>query len=369
MRLGSRFRGKVGIKKDGTVTAISGEWFVGTGAYSDQTQAQVAVGCGEAQLMLRCRNWDVKTKLVCTNRNPSGMVRGFGGQELESALLPILDTAMAKADLDPVEFYKKNYVKPGDAYYWRNGERYVCKGRDYSDAMAKGAKAFGWKEKWKGWFKPTAVKDVKRIGVGVGVHGNADVGESVSEAYVRLNPDNSATIHTCVSEPGTGQRSSLCKMAAEVLQIPIEKVSIAPADSLINPFDFGLLGSRGTYAIASAVIAAAEEARAKLLEQAAPMLKAAPEGLESEDGMVYVKGRPDVAIPWRKILGLMHTCTGFGRFDPDYSVPNFLILFAEVQVDTETGKLDLLRVVIGTDVGQIIDPPSIEGQLHGALGA
>ena len=117
------------------------------------------------------------------------------------------------------------------------------------------------------------------------------------------------------------------------------------------------------------MIDAAEEAKVKLLEQAAPMLRAVPEDLESEDGIVYVKGRPDEGIPWRKVLGLMHTCTGFGRFDPDYTVPNFLILFAEVQVDTATGKVDLPRVVIGTDVGQIIDPPSIEGQLHGALGA
>ncbi|MGD9040623.1 MAG: molybdopterin-dependent oxidoreductase, partial [Desulfobacteraceae bacterium] len=217
LRLGSRFRGKVGIKKDGTITAVSGEWFVNTGAFSDMAQAQIAVGCGEAQLMLRCPNWDVKTKLVCTNRNPSGIVRGFGGQELESALFPILETAMAKADLDPVEFYKKNYVKPGDGYYWRDGEWYVCRGRDYSDAIDKGIEAFGWKRKWKGWFKPTAVKDTKRIGVGVGVHGNADVGEDVSEAYVRLNPDNSVNIHACVAEPGVGQRSSLCKMVAEVL--------------------------------------------------------------------------------------------------------------------------------------------------------
>ena len=65
----------------------------------------------------------------------------------------------------------------------------------------------------------------------------------------------------------------------------------------------------------------------------------------------------------------MHTCTGLGRFDPDYSMPNFIILFAEAQVDTATGKVDLLKVVIATDVGQIIDPPSLEGQLHGALGA
>jgi xanthine dehydrogenase molybdenum-binding subunit len=146
-------------------------------------------------------------------------------------------------------------------------------------------------------------------------------------------------------------------------------VTIAPADSLINPFDFGLLGSRGTFAMGSAVISAAQDARKKLLEQAAPLLKAAPEDLETEDGMVFIKGRPDAGIPWRKVLGLMQTITGFGRFDPDYSVPNFLILFTEVEVDTETGKLDLPRVVIATDVGQIIDPPSIEGQLHGALGA
>jgi len=369
LRLGSRFRGKVGMKKDGTLTAISGEWLVNTGASCDQTQAQVAVGCGEAQLMLRCSNWDLKTRIVCTNRNPSGIVRGFGGQELESAMTPILETAMAKAALDPVEFYRKNYAKPGDGYYWRDGNWYICRGLDYSDAIEKGALAFGWKEKWKGWLKPTAVQGSKRVGVGVGVHGNADVGESVSEAYVRLNPDNSATIHACVSEPGVGQRSSLCKMVAEVLQIPLESVSIAPADSLINPFDFGLLGSRGTFAIGSAVVAAAENAKAKLFQMAAPILKTSPEGLESEDGMIYIKGSPDTGIPWRKVLGLMHTCTGLGRFDPDYSMPNFVILFAEAQVDTATGKVDLLKVVIATDVGQIIDPPSLEGQLHGALGA
>ncbi|MEJ2729713.1 MAG: molybdopterin-dependent oxidoreductase [Deltaproteobacteria bacterium] len=90
LRLGSRFRGKIGIKKDGTVTAVQGEWLVDTGAFSDMAQAQVAVGLGELQLMLRCDNWDIKTKLVCTNRSASGVVRGFGGQELESALFPIL---------------------------------------------------------------------------------------------------------------------------------------------------------------------------------------------------------------------------------------------------------------------------------------
>ena len=369
LRLGSRFRGKVGLKKDGTVKAISGEWLVDTGAFSDQAQAQVAVGLGEAQLMLRCLNWDLKTKLVCTNRCASGIVRGFGGQELESALLPIFMYAMEQGNIDPTEFFKKNYVKPGEGYYWRDGNWWVSKGKDYSEALENGARAFGWAEKWKGWLKPTAVKDARRVGVGVSVHGNADVGEDVSEAYVRLNPDVTATIHACVAEPGMGQRSSLCKMVAETLQIPLDRVSITPPDSLINPFDFGLVGSRGTYAVGSAVISAADDAKEKLFKMAAPILKTAPDDLDSEDGIVFVKREPDTGIPWRKAIGLMQTCTGFGRFEPDYSLPNFLALFVEVEVDTETGKLDLLRVVSATDVGQIIDPPSLEGQLYGSLGA
>lgn len=369
LRLGSRFRGKIGIKKDGTVTAVSGEWFVDTGAFSDMAQAQIAVGCGEAQLMLRCQNWDLRTKLICTNRSASGIVRGFGGQEFVAALSPLLQQVMEKASLDPVQFFKKNYVKPGEGYTWREGTHWVCRGRDYSGTIDRGAQAFGWKDKWKGWLQPTETRGVKRIGVGVGVHGNADVGEDESEAYVRLNPDATATIHVSISESGMGQRSNLCKMAAEVLQIPIERVNITPADTLVNPFDFGLVGSRGTYAVGSAVIKAAEDAREKLIEMAAPKLKASPEDLETMDGKIYLRQSPQERISWSRALGIMQTCMGFGRFEPDHSIPNFLIQFVEIEVDTETGRLKLLRVLSATDVGQIIDPPSLEGQLNGALGS
>ena len=95
--------------------------------------------------------------------------------------------------------------------------------------MEKGAERFGWKEKWKGWLKPTAVNGARRRGVGVGVHGNADIGEDASEAYVRLHPDGTALVFSCVTEHGTGQRSNFVKMAAEVLQIPLERVSMAPS--------------------------------------------------------------------------------------------------------------------------------------------
>ncbi|MCX5811898.1 MAG: xanthine dehydrogenase family protein molybdopterin-binding subunit [Proteobacteria bacterium] len=368
LRPGSRMQAKVGMKKDGTVTAISGKWLIDTGYYSMTTQSQVAVGCGEVQIMVRCPNWDLRPTIVCTNRNASGIVRGFGGQELKCALIPLLSLAMEKAGIDPLEFFKKNYVKPGDGYFWRDGIWYTYRGVDYTKTMDKGAQTFGWKEKWKGWLKPTTVNNSKRTGIGVGVHGNADIGEDASEAYVRLHPDGTAMLFSCITEHGTGQRTNFVKMAAEVLQLPMERISVAPSDSLINPYEFGPAGSRGTYAIGSAVIAAAEDARQKLFELISPMLGAEPSDLDTVDGTVFIKDNPEKRIPW-KAMSIDRTITGYGRFEPDYTLSNCMMTFVEVEVDTETGKVNLLRVVNTTDVGQIIDPPGLEGQLNGCLGS
>ena len=368
LRVGSRIHARVGMKKDGTLTAIQGTWYVDTGYYSFTTQAQVAIGSGELMIMAQCPNWDLKNIIVATNRNASGATRGFGGQELKSSFIPLLCLAMEKAGLDPFEVLKKNFVKPGGGYFWRDGEFYKFRGNDFTKAMDKGAKAFGWKEKWKGWLTPTAVEGTKRRGIGVGVHGNADIGEDSSEAYVQLGYNGTATIFLCVSEHGTGQKSNYLKMVAEVLQIPPDRISMTPADSLVTPFEFGPVGSRGTYAIGSAVINAAEDAKRQLLELAAGKLGEAPEDLDTADGVIFVKGRPEKNLKWRA-MGNDKTILGYGRFEPDFTMCNCMMSFVEVEVDTETGKVSLLRVVNATDVGQIIDPQGLEGQLNGCFGS
>jgi CO/xanthine dehydrogenase Mo-binding subunit len=369
LRPASRIQARVGMKRDGTVTAISGLWRIGTGFYSGTTQAQVAVGCGEAQLAIRCPNWDLKTEIICTNRNASGIVRGFGGQELKCALIPIMSLALQQIELDPVEFFKKNFVKDGDGYFWRDGSWNTYKGVDHSNAMEKGAQKFGWKEKWKGWLQPTAIDGTKRRGVGIGVHGNSDIGEDTSEAYVRLDANSTVTIFSALSEHGTGQKSNIDRMVAEVLQLPMERISQPPSDSLTSPHERGPGGSRGTYATGSAIIAAAENARVKLLELAAVHLGVASALLDTEDGMIFSKRDPGKKIPWAEVMGNARTCMGYGRFEPDFTLANCMTSFVEVEVDTQTGKVDLLRVVNATDVGQIIDPPGLEGQLNGCLGS
>ncbi len=367
LRPKSRIHARVGMKKDGTLTAIQGTWYVDTGYYSFTTQAQVAIGCGELMIMAQCPNWDLKNHVVVTNRNASGSMRGFGGQELKCAFIPLLSLAMEKADLDPFEVLKKNFVKPGGGYYWRDGEFYNFRGVDFSKAMDKGAETFGWKDKWKGWLKPTAVNGSKRRGIGVGVHGNADIGEDASEAYIQLGYNGTATIFLCLADFGTGQKSNHIKMAAEVLQIPPERISMTPADTLVTPFEFGPVGSRGTYAIGSAVINAAEDARRQLLEMAAPKLGASPNELDTANGIIFLKSNPEKSIKWN-MMGNDRTILGYGRFEPDFTMCNMMMSFVEVEVDTETGKVDLLRIVNATDVGKIMDPLGLEGQLNGCFG-
>jgi CO/xanthine dehydrogenase Mo-binding subunit len=216
---------------------------------------------------------------------------------------------------------------------------------------------------------PTSVFVNTRRGVGLGIHCNADVGEDDSEAWVKLTPDGRALVLVAVSEAGQGQRSSLRKMAAEVLQLPLDYVNMSIPDTDGNPFEFALVGSRGTFTVGSAVIQAAEDARRQLLEMAASVMKLKPEELDTEDGYIFEIKNPKNRILWRKATGITRTILGKGRFNEDFTLSNFLMTFVEVEVDTATGKVKLVNVLNSAGCGQVISPASLEGQLHGALGA
>ncbi|MCD8018301.1 MAG: molybdopterin-dependent oxidoreductase, partial [Clostridiales bacterium] len=256
----------------------------------------------------------------------------------------------------------------GDEYIWRDSKPYVSL-VDYKDAIQASAEKFGWSEKWKGWHKPTAVNGSKRIGVGCSIHGNADVGEDNSEAIVTLRPNGLAVIHAQVPEFGNGQRSSICKMAAEVLDMDYDKVQLSRPNSMENPEEFGLAGSRGTLTLGSAVVNACENAKIKLYAAAAPILRCSINDLATKDGYVFVKEEPERRLTWFEAMGPVRSISAYGKYDVDYSAPNFCINFIEVEVDTDTGVVKIQQIVTGTDVGQIIDSKAVDGQLQGGLGA
>ena len=133
-RLGSQISAKIGMDKDGVVKAVKGKWVVDTGAIGMTTQGQIAVGLGEANLVMgKCPNWDLDSQLIATNRTPAGVARGYGGMELNACLNILMCRTMEAGGFDPVEVYKKNYISSGDRYYWRDGNIWKSNSTDYKN--------------------------------------------------------------------------------------------------------------------------------------------------------------------------------------------------------------------------------------------
>ena len=377
-RLGSQIQAKIGMTKDGMLRAVKGKWIVETGSFSNATQGQVSVGLGEANIVVgKCPNWDMDTNLVATNRTPAGIARGYGGMELNACLNILYCRAMEAANLDPVEVYKKNYISDGDSFVWRDGQTWKAHSVDYKQAIQVAADKFGWKEKWKGWRKPTWVSEDGRYarGVGCALIGNADAGEDNNECYVRVMPDifgknARVIIHMDVTESGMDQRSSLCKMVAEILNVPFESVELTqPGTGLHNPNSFALCGSRGTITYGRAVCEAAEDVKLKLFTIAEHYLKVPHGTMELVDFGVRAKHRPDRFISWKELLPQDLCCTGYGRHMETFGSPTCMVIFLEVEVDKETGLVKLIKMLSGTDVGQVINPASLEMQLQAGIGS
>ena len=368
-RLDNKFIGKIGITKDGRIKALQGDWLVGTGAGSELTQGQVAEGLGETHIALnKCPNWDLVSKVVCSNKIPVGIARGFGGQELKACVLHLLNRALKQIDMDPVTFYKKNFCQAGDQYYWRTGHKYSNPVINYDKCFDVAAEKFHWFDRWKGWGVPSRVEGNKAYGVGFSLHSSGDPQSDETFAYVRLENDQ-VMVHCAVSQFGNGQRLALAKIAAEILNVPLENVTINSSDTRTDPADFGAAGSRETITAGGAVGSAAKAARQKLLEEAAEKLGCQPEDLDTKDMMVFRKDDPSVCVPWIAICPMYYSITGQGVVKGDFNHNNCVMNFVEVEVDLETGLAKITDCLSASDVGQIINPLELKMQFEGGLGS
>lgn len=380
VRLGSTMRAKMGMDENGIVTTVQGKWLIDTGAVADSVQGQVGVGLGEAQLVLaKCKNWDMDSEIAVTNREQAGIVRGYGGQELNSCLERLLCTVMKEGNFNPLDVFKKNYIQPGDCFTWRDGRNWKSRSSYfYPEAMDKASDLIGWKDKWVGWNKPYWVSPDKRYarGVGMGVIGNADIGEDNTEAIVRIVPDlvgghraSRAVIECDITESGMGTRSNACKIAAEVLNCDVDRVSITDPGSQFNPSNYGLCGSRGVITTGKAISNAAMEAKKKALDLASTYFKRSVDQLDTKDFMVYVRDNPDLVVPMFKLCPKELSIVGYGKHMEIFNMPSCIALFVDVEVDLETGGVRILDLAAGTDIGQIIDSKALEMQLEGAWGS
>ncbi|MEG6522482.1 xanthine dehydrogenase family protein molybdopterin-binding subunit [Desulfotomaculum sp. 1211_IL3151] len=357
---------KTGVKKDGIFTSRKISATLNTGAYCSWGAELPGVLGAMGLSLYYCPNQMYDGHSVYTNITPAGAMRGFGSPQAIYAVESQMDIIADELGFDPIEIRRKNIMRPGKDWVLP----YPCLSSGLEECMDRGAAEIDWQRRGK----PTQQHSTKRRGIGMaaGTHVSNSWPFCVdySNAYVTVQQDGSIHLASGVPDMGTGTITTLSQMAAEVMGVALDQVGITIADTESTPFEIGSHASRTCYASGTAVVAAAEDAKKQILEDAAKTLNTSPEDLYIADGIVYSLSNAELNIPLSKVAVEAHLrgkqFIGVGRIIPK-NAPPYLAHFAKVEVDIETGKVTVLKMVAAHDVGKAINPVIVEGQLEGGL--
>jgi len=360
---------KVGVKNDGRLTAIQGKVILDTGAYASHGPGVTFLASAFLGGLYRCPNVKIEGYCVYTNNPIAGAFRGYGNPQATFARELIMDRIANELGLDPLEFRLKNFERAGDMHTYG----FPITSCAIEECVKKGAQAIGW-DRRKNLKK---AEGIKRRGVGVAcmVHQSSayNFHSVVSSAAITCNENGTVNLLVGAADLGTGIKTALAQIVAEELGLRFEDINVTPTNTTITPMDEGSYGSRSTFVIGNAVIAAARDLKLKLLRRAAEIMKVNADNLECKEGAVFVKENPEKRI---SIAEVIHHCMftfpaivpiGVGSYQPSGQPPPYGAVFAEVEVDTETGLVKVSRVVSVQDVGKAINPSIVEGQIEGAI--
>ncbi len=358
---------KLGVKKDGTITALQSKIISDAGAYYSQSGGTGAVTLMSIYRVYKCPNKSGELDIIYTNTPHSGGMRGYGDPEAMFCLEQVIDMAAEKIGMDPLQFRLKNHLQAGDPAPILPIESCAL-----DQCIKAGAERIGWKEK-----KNAKKEGIKRRGVGMSivVHGSGTHPALLehSNAFIRLNQDGSANLFVSPCEMGQGILGALAQIAAETLGLSYEDIHVTAGDTDLCPFDTGSHASRSTYIVGNAVVRAAAQVKQKLLERGAKNLGVSASELDIKEGQIYVKAAPEKRVSVAETVtdatyNFERCCEFFSEnatFDPDKAALSFQACFVEIEVNTETGEVTVLKIVIAHDIGRAINPMNVEGQLEG----
>ncbi len=354
---------KLGAKRDGTLVAIQGRVVLDAGAYSGAIAILGAVILGSTY---RCPNYDFRCYEVLTNKVSVGAYRAPDAPQATFALESAVDELCRAIGMDPVAFRLKNGVKEGDLtidhHSWPRVGLLECLEQAQEQPLWAQRASRVAPDELKGW----------KVGVGVAA-GGWPGGTEPTAAACRLESDGTVTIVVGTVDL-TGSDTSLALIAAEGLGVAPEAVNVAHDNTDTMPYSGGTGGSKTTYSMGPAVLAAATDARNQILTIAAEMLEAAVADLDIEGDRVVVRGVPgksvtlaEIASASMRFAGQYEPVYGRGRAAIKASSPMFTVHIAKVAVDPETGVVRVLDYVAVQDVGFAINPAAVEGQIHGGV--
>lgn len=366
---------RTGVTKDGRITAVECRFIADAGAYVFLSPYVLLYAAVAAPGPYKVDNLLVEARAIATNNMYTSAFRGFGAAQACVAYEQQMDEVAKALGMDPLAFRRRNYLQEGDK---------ISTGVSLPSAI--------WTERcadlaWAALGEPTPSSGAVRIGRGLAAYqqsyGRITWLHDTSEAWVGMEVDGTAVVRSGVTDIGAGQISALAQIAAEVLGVTMEDVSVYNSDSAVTPLAGTTTATRALYMTGNAVRLAAEAVRSRLIRRAARKFAVEPERVDMAFSRVYVTDRPSQSMTLAELVKIcaaegIHRSelamfrapftdkvdpeTGQGQVHPDYGFGAHAI---EVAVDTETGEITVLKSIGAHDVGKAINPAAVEGQIEG----
>ena len=370
---------RVGVRQDSTIAAVHATTIMDTGAYLSSGPGVIRRAGQGALYLYRCANARYDGYLVYTNQPSAGSYRALGAPQGHFALESLMDRVAEEMGVDPLDFRLKNHVGPEG----QPGERVtppteivdtqpVEGGIPFSsnglrECLEKGASAIGWRGCRAG--PPDALAAKKRgMGMSMLIYRGGPGGRST--ARMRLEHDGSVTLTTGITDVGEGSLTVLSQIAAEALGVPYERVRVVSGDTRITPEAPITAGSTATFSGGLAAKLAAERLKSRIVEAAASELGSAPEFVDLVDGTVVDGTARRMTLAQVARLRPEPSLRVEASVRPgsrEFVVNSFGAHFAEVEVDTATGGVRVLRFVAAHDSGRILNPNLAVNQVEGGV--
>ncbi len=370
---------KTGMRKDGTILAQQFKVIADGGAYNSTAPLMITLACYFIMLPYRLENLLFEGAHVYTNKPVGGAMRGHGIPQVRFAVEAQLDSIAEKMGIDPLEIRLKNAFHAGEPH----PAKLLVQSCGFSETLEKAAEGIGWREK----------RGKLPFGRGVGLAGASfpsgvsNMSHISSGAIVKIERDGSVTLLTGAADIGQGAETVISQIAAEELGVPLRNIRITAADTEITPLDPGTFGSGVTLRAGNAARMAARAARDKIFEAVSEKMEVNPQDLEARDERIYVKGSPERGMSLQDAIKAYQysdrpmPIIGRGSYQPPAKEPttllredgnfspaySFMTQAAEVEVNTRTGEVKVLKMVASHDCGRAINPMLVEGQLEGSV--
>jgi len=377
---------KVGAGGDGRLTAMEVRVFADAGAYASTSQFVTWRSAVQAAGPYECPNVSTDVLAVYTNNCYTGAMRGFGSPQVNFAVESLMDELAEQLGRDPLELRLRNTFERGSVT--ATGQRLEHE-VSIREVLRRAAQEVDWPSRRRSIeISNRSRTDGRRCGIGLacayrGVSLGAE-GTDAAGAIVSVQSDGSVIVSAGLTDMGQGVSSVLCLIAAEVLGIDTKRVKFLNVHTGRVPDSGPTVASRSTLMGGQAAKKAAEAVRDVLLDVAAGELGASAGALAAKGGSVFVKGRAERSIPFdevvRKAYAQGRSLLGFGwhkapatswderRGSGDaYFTYVYSANVAEVDVDTETGKIDVIRVTAVHDLGKAISPAMVRSQICGGI--